>query len=176
MKKEIKRTAPINFRDFESFCFNPFIFDEQIYNFVGCGISLLSLLCGQNPVKIRKIYRRQKIEHSHPNHVSEKFLVEYLSKFYDVEEIAESDLLPETPTDAKVRLTKNHIILATQRFTQGELSYTASFRGVSWHNFLPFPLDYTEFLVRPAESLYILKKKEKPKRCRKQKVVDKIKI
>ena len=150
----------MDFLSLESLQFSPHLFDRDIYSGCGCGFNALATLTGIHPLAIRRQYKKKKIKHFHPDHCDLNFALDYLAKWFIVEEVKQSDLTHESVI--KNNLTERHILLMIQSWISTEETYTISYGKIVIHNYHVYDLQPFEFLNRPPSKIFIVKKKNKP--------------
>ncbi len=141
----------INFEDWESKFFNPYLWDHALYQGFGCGSSVLSMLTGVDP---KEYYLKN--EKSNP-FWHKSFILKELKKYFKILELTDKNLKQETGIINNV-VGDYHIVLVNSVVAKGESSWLIFWGGYAFHNFQIYKLKCLEGINNRIISKFILKK------------------
>lgn len=125
-----------------------YVFGDASSRHAGCAYAAISLLTGEDPFQLRKIYRDRA--GMSPAKITKHLRnCGFLIKSIDTAHVYK--LL-----GMGVYITDYHVILAAVRMTSQEATWVVLYGGQMWHNFVPTSTSYASSLSFPLEHAYML--------------------
>ena len=135
----------VDFGNYTTSRFNPFIFTDPDETDVGCGPSALALLTGIKPTVIAAQKRTGQ-------HTSDRFMVRFLrARGFRVLKLTKCNL-----SASRLKLGFRHVILLSQLFREGEATWGLLVAGTYIHNFEVYSMGSLSLLTKPVVSAYVV--------------------
>lgn len=135
----------VDFGNYATSRFNPFIFTDPDESLVGCGPSALGLITGIKPTVIAGQKRTGK-------HTSDRFMVQFLrARGFRVLKLTHCNL-----SASPLKLGFRHVVLLSQLFRKGEATWGVFAAGIYLHNFEVYNMQSLSLLSKPVVSAFLV--------------------